>query len=172
MRTRFTSLSDDVTTRFKVKVHRSGTLLVPVFDRRGKAVNELSIDKHNLSKASAYAQKSCALYNSDSIPPQREYLLVTFAIPAVWKLWELGFPDVVGLLSATICSSQLDFIRRSVRRTGIVWVITDGTGPALQLGVKVAGKVATVRFTRHVFIKSKEIVACTFQEIQDLFTRS
>ena len=177
---------DEVLTRFKIKVNRSG-LVIPLYNRRGIEVARIPMWPSSKNEVSALTQsskgpilgknrrvlpKGSLVYNWDSIPNERDYIILTFGITAVWKLWSHGFPDVIGLLKNTINERQIGYVSSIVKKKGIVWVLTDGSGFALQYGAAVTGKLTKIRFARHIFIVSKQIENCSAEELQALFSRS
>ena len=142
-----TALTNETIQHFRIRVNR-GRLFIPT---------HISLSE---------------IYNLDSLPLNRDSLIVVFGIAHVFKLWQSGFPDVVGLLKQTITKRQVERIRSTTKRNAVIWVVTDGNGLALQDGVKVSGQLAQFRFVRHIFFTSKTILNSSKEEIQILFSQS
>lgn len=161
---------------------RPTRIAFPLHDQNGRVIarlaakltsnlslNEVRILNNEMQKGKQRLVYEKGLYHCHYVPVGTEHLAVTLGIPEVWKLWQSGFADVTGLLGNAISDSNMKYIDSVVRVSGMLWVITDGDDSSLQNGALLAGKLASLRFTRHVN-SSKRIVTSSTQELRTLFS--
>jgi DNA primase len=76
--------------------------------------------------------RSKVLYHSHTIEKETPDLIVVQDAESAWWVWQAGFPYVVALMAVTPSPAQSAQIVDLVRKTGRVWILTNGnkTGDA------------------------------------------
>jgi hypothetical protein len=95
------------------------------------------------------------LYHCNNIPEATQFLTITTGFIEVWKLWQSGSPDVIGVLCRDLDKSAFDYIDALVTKEGVIRVVTDGNLQSVAKGVALAGHLAKLRFTRLINISAQ-----------------
>jgi DNA primase len=93
-------------------------------------------------------QKSRFIYNGvkNSVRPKQVVVLEGF--PAVWWLWQNGYPYAVAIMGSTASEDQIRLIVDFVDPRGFVWIFTDGDDAGIRCAEDLILKIAPFRFTR------------------------
>ena len=179
--TRNSLLSEEVQARFTLTI-RGTYMRLPLLDRKRKPIAWISTQwkeiqllpflKKGNCLASCFGKRRCStlLYNSHTIQGERPYLIITLGIPPVWRLWQYGFDDVIGLLFGQINKQQLNFIDSVVHRNGTLWLLSDGTDVAMRICVELRKRLASIRYTQHRYTPYTKLVNSSREQVQKLFS--
>ncbi len=163
--------SNSIILRFEIQIVEDA-LIIPINAQNGRLVGNLALNRRTLTQGVRINSiKSCSkvLYNCNAIPLEVNNLVITLGIPAVWRLWEVVYPNVVGLLDPVLKKSQIEFITSVVKQDGALFVVTPHNCRFIRWGTIVAGELAKLRFTRHVTIPSESIVHASSTVLQHAF---
>jgi len=178
--------SQEIKEHFKIRVEQGRDphrLIVPLFDEKGVLKNKLHLRESDLLLPLLHFQKALLrltnqaeltniLYHADqlSLGLRCKLLIVTFGLGPVWSLWRYGYPDTIGVLGDGISNSLTNYLDSVLEKQGVIWVITDHVGGSMKIAQKVAGHLASIRFTRLVTKTGQPIVSCSSEEISQFFS--
>jgi len=176
-------ITAEMARHFRIKVEAAAspkTLIVPLFNKSGALVGEVKerVLDHPCTALTLQAKfKSCessccnTLYHLDKITAERNWLIVTIGIAAVWKLWDYGFPDIIGVLCFNPSKSVLAQLGQVMSNSGVFWVFTDKDAKSVRCGQRLAALLSNRRFTRHVICTPHSILMSDFEVMQRLFVK-
>ena len=107
------------------------------------------------------------LYHCANIPYGTNRLLVTLGIPSVWRIWQSGYPCVVGILGKQLDKKHEEFIDRVIGESGSLWVVTSGDKTSIKDGEAMAARLAKIRLTRYVHV-ADDLPTSPMSEIQQI----
>jgi hypothetical protein len=169
-------LSSEIIRHFKVTEMPASNYMIPICNQEGKIITKATVNLQRIEyfwngkKHKRNLFEDLPLYHSENFQSPMDWLILTIGIRPVWHLWSLGFCQVLGLLGKDLNGDHLKLLNSMVKKTGTLWVITDGNQKATETGVRMAGNIASLRFTRCLNAGKKRIIELSLVEIQRLFS--
>ena len=102
-------------------------------------------------------RRSLFLYNGSRIRTPIDELVVVEDFASVWRLFESGFRQVVGVMSHECSPEQIELIASAVKPLGRVWIVTNQGSE--QLAQSMLSIVSTRHFVRWVRLTGRKRLA-------------
>ena len=165
------NITPEATNHFKIQTNDSGTVIVPLFSQGGRRIGHFAayvdcFDPPVSRLAAKSLVRNAPLYHWDQITGRVSDIMLVFGVRSVWRMWEAGFPNTVGLLSQFPSNTHLKYIDERLRSKGRIWVFTDKRSAHRFPIETTLRQLSNIRDVHHVHFTSQTIPSIASDRLQ------